>query len=121
RVERGHVPLDHLPGQAAVDLRLRRAGVTLLDPATLDQVTRGRDGALRAAQPPPAGQRVVHAGAEAVVRPRRAPGRGGAAPRGPPGPGPAGPPPAPPGGRAPGHAPRRVAPGPPGSAPDRPD
>ena len=72
RVQAAHVGLHEAPGPAPVAGRLLRVGEAVREPALLEQTTRGGHGPLPARQPPPSGQRVVHARAEAVVRPRRA-------------------------------------------------
>jgi hypothetical protein len=72
RIQAGHVRLHQAPGPAAVPGGLCRVGKALVDPAALKQVAGGRDRSPLARQPPPPGQRVVHARAQAVVRPRRA-------------------------------------------------
>ena len=75
RVEPGDVALHHGDGALALAHRLGLVREALVDPAAVHQGARGRDGALGQRQPPPAGQGVVHGGAEAVVRPRRPLGR----------------------------------------------
>jgi pimeloyl-ACP methyl ester carboxylesterase len=71
RIEPAHIAFDHLPGLVPVQRRVLGAGEALVDPASLQQLPRRRDRPLRPRQSPPVGQRVVHARAEAVVRPRR--------------------------------------------------
>jgi len=71
RVKLGDVTLDHLTAASAVLRRLRVVGKTIGEPPGLQQVTCSRHGPLAPGQPPPSGEGVVDAGAEAVVRPRR--------------------------------------------------
>src|SRR6266566_2877036 len=71
RVEPGRVPFDHDPRPAQVIGGLGVVGVTFGDPAAGEQPPGGFGRALLALQPPPSGQCVVHARAQAVVRPWR--------------------------------------------------
>ncbi len=71
-IQPGNVPLDHLARSLALLGRLRLVQVAVAEPAADKQRARGRDGPLFPREPPPAGQRVVHARAKAVVRPGRA-------------------------------------------------
>ena len=71
RVETGDVQLHQPARPVPVAGRLRAGREALADPALRDEPARGLHRAPRQRQPPPAGQRVVHARADAVVRPRR--------------------------------------------------
>jgi pimeloyl-ACP methyl ester carboxylesterase len=71
RIQPDDVRLHHLARPVPVPRRLCVAHVPLGDPALLEQRAGRVHGAPGERQPPPGGQRVVHAGAEAVVRPGR--------------------------------------------------
>ena len=71
-IEPGHVVLDHRPGAAQVLRALGVIGIPVGEPAAREQRAGRLGRPFLPVQPPPPGQRVVHAGAQAVVRPRRA-------------------------------------------------
>ncbi len=75
RIKSADVALHHHPGPVAIADGLSGIGESLVDPAPLQQVTRGRHTTLAPGQPPPPGQRVMDARADAIVRPRRSLGR----------------------------------------------
>ena len=76
RVEAGDVAFHQAARPVPVPGRLRVAREPLVDPARRDERAGRRHRAPRQRQPPPARERVVHARADAVVRPRRPLGRG---------------------------------------------